>query len=376
MAARKPPQEFIPATDPETQSQIEYGRRMALAETQNPPSVSEPESEGDPDDIALQNVLSELGSSGSDAKVNIYQLDARQNRAFIGAFLPSEFGLERVQAEYGAGDYEIRVYNAGRLVTRKVVKIATPKNGQTVTLPNQSAPIDNSKIIETMQAGFAQMGQMFMQGLQAIAQKPEKPEKSTLDTLKEFAMIKELFSPPPQQSNDPMQMIKLAMDLSEKMNPRESDPSAGEIILKAVENFAPAINDLMTKQTAPAHAPIIQAPQIPAIPAPQTEDIDMSMMQKIYAKTLLAAAKSDASPETYANNILDLLPREQVEQFIARPEWFDDVVVALPEAAPHREWFEELKSCINEMLTEGVEPPSVEPDAKTVPANVDSGNPH
>ena len=370
MAARtKPAQEFIPA-DPEREAQAAYGRALLAA----PETPEEP----DPDDVALQAVLSELGSSGTDAKVNIYQLDARQNRAFVGAFLPSEFSLERVQSEYGPGDYEIRVYNAGRLATRKAVKIAAPKNSTAVTISTQSG-IDAGKIIETMNQGFQQIGQMFAQALGSLAQNQPKP-KTTLETLQEFQLMKEVFGQPaPAQTNDPMQMISMAMELSDKIRPREGEPSAGEIMMEALKNFAPAINQMVTAPKPVmlpaqviAHNPVpVQSPVPAQSPAVQTSENDMDLMTKIYVKTILAAAQNEADPETYANNILDLLPEETVLAFVNKPEWFAEVTKAVPEAAPFATWFTALKTCILD-LTSLEDTSSVEAQAKTVaPINAD-----
>lgn len=347
MAARaKPLQEFIP-NNPEEAAQIEYGRRMALAEATTPETTIEPE-EADPDDIALQNVLSELGSSGVDAKVNIYQLDARQNRAFIGAFLPSEFSLERVQSEFGPGEYEIRVYRAGKLATRKVIKIAAPKNSAVPGIAPQNNGAELGKIVETMNAGFNQLGTMFAQALQGLAQNQPKP-KSTLETLQEFQLMKEVFGGNSQPAPDPMAMVTMALELSEKIRPREGEPGAGEIIMEAVKNFAPTINSMVASaQQNSAHVmsapPVPQIPAIPQIPAPENDE--MNIMQKVYVKTLIAAAASNAAPETYANNILDLMPEQTVLDFVGPENWFTAVVEKIPEAAPHADWFGQLKQSI------------------------------
>lgn len=368
MAARKPPaQEYIPG-DAETQNQLEYGRKMALYEAQNPPVEPEPEAP-DPDDIALQKVLAELGNSGVDVKVNIYQVDARKKLAFAGAYLPSEFSIERVQSDYGPGDYQVRVYVPGGLKTRQDITIAAPKNVQAA----QPAPaLETQKIVETMQSGFQQLGQMFAQSIAALVQNQPKP-KTTLETLQEFQLMKEVFGPAQSApAQDPMAMITAALELSEKIRPREGEPSAGEIILKAVENFAPTINNMMAQAQAnrpPAMMP--HAPMIPAIPGPSTPpqsapEEDMNLTMKIYARTLITAAQNGADPETYANNILDLLPEETILEFVNRPDWFGEVVKALPEAAPVAAWFAELKTAILE-LTKPETVASVDPTSKTVP---------
>jgi len=98
MAARKPAtvpvSEFVSREDAERMAQEAAGRVLMTMPEPEPETPSEP----DPEDIALANVLSELGSSNTEAKVNIYQFDGQKNRAFIGAMLPAEFSMEKIQA--------------------------------------------------------------------------------------------------------------------------------------------------------------------------------------------------------------------------------------------------------------------------------------
>lgn len=316
-------------------------------------------SERDPDDVALANVLAELGSSGADAKVNVYQIDEKKNRAFVGSFLPGDFSIEVLQAQYGAGEYAVEVRKDKKWLKKTTVKIAAPKN------PGYIAPVlprvsdESPKIIEAMQAGFNQMGQMFAQALGQLAANQPK-QKSTMETLQELQLMREILggaqsAPAP----DPMAMVTMALELSEKIRPREGEPGTGEIIMEAVKNFAPTINKFVETHAAqqaalpavpPIHGPAVQIPA-PLTPPATPENFEMDMTTKLYARTLIAAAKSGADPMTYANNVLDLLPEEKVLEFVGRPDWFEDVAKALPEAVPFRPWFESMKECILELTS-------------------------
>lgn len=326
------------------------------------PPMAREQDESDPADVALANVIAELGGQGVDAKVNIYQLDAAtKNNAFVGSFLPSEFSLESVQSQFGPGEYLVHVRKEGKIAARQTLRIAAPKN----TPAPASSALESNKIIEAMTGGFQQMGAMFAQALAGLAQNQPKP-KSTKETLEEFALMKQVFGhdAPQAPQNDPMQLIQLAMDLSSKMNPRESEPSAGEIILKAVESFAPTINTVMSQsgQKSPAALPLSHAPQVPQIP----QEVDeMKLMHQVYIRTLMAAARTGADPATYANNVLDLVPESEVLAFVSPPNWFDAVAAHLPEAVEFKNWFEELKKEIL-VLTADDEAGSVE--ASNTPA--------
>jgi hypothetical protein len=335
--------------------------------------------EADPEDVAVQNVIADLGGAGADAKVNVYQLDENRSKSFVGSYLPTEFSLERVQDRYGPGAYEIHVRSGGKLATRKIIKIATPKIVETA--PTNG--IDADKLIGTMNHGFQQMGAMFAQALAGLAATQPKP-KSTTEMLQEMALMKELMggNQPPVPPQDPLAMINLAVELSEKIRPREGEPSAGEIILEAVKNFAPAINEMVAAKQAqeapampvgmlpqhPVSPPPIPGPMVP-VPAssPQMEQDEMNVAFQIYCRTLLGAAANDADPMTYANNILDLAQEDQVLAFVNRSDWFSEVVRVLPDAAKFAPWFGQLRTDILE-LTKPEDAPSVEAtQAKPVP---------
>lgn len=332
---RKVAEEFFPAGDEIPETRVINTRQAPEA----PP-------EYDPDEMALQSVLAELGASGADAKVNIYQLDARKNSAFAGTLSPDEFSLERIQSEFGPGEYKAIVYSGGKIATHRIVRIAAPKNAPIVAAP----AVDNQKLIETMQAGFNQLGQMFAQSISAIVQNQPKA-KSTMETLQEFALMKDVFGGNAAPAQNPMELISLALSLSEKMNPREGEPGAGEVIMKAIEQFGPIVGQILPQQMAQNAAPIPRpAPQIPAPQIPQSpENEEMSMMVKIYLKTLATAAKSGADPETYAYAICDFLPAEQIRQFIGGANVKAQIIEAVPDAAHCYEWFEELLNLLREL---------------------------
>lgn len=357
-----PETDFIAREDAERMAQEAAGRVM-MTYPEPEPEISEP----DPDDIALANVLAELGSSSTDAKVNIYQLDARQNRAFIGAFMPSEFSLEKVQAEFGPGDYEIRVYNAGKLATRKVIKIAAPKNPvQSNQLAMTVPQIAPDKIIETMQNGFKEMSAMFANALNTLAANQPKP-KTTMEMLQEMQLMREIMggNQPAIPQTDPLQMVELAVQLSEKITPRTGEPGAGEIILEAMKNFAPvlgkiaqasppAMPQIMTQQNPALMSNPIQAPAQP--PAQNPEHDEMTLAKRMYLNMLLKNAAADNDTETYANLMLDVVGEDAARAFASDPQWFEKLCAEAPQAAQFPEWFGRLRNDVLAMTEPEPEP--------------------
>lgn len=361
MAARKPATapvgEFISMEDAERMAQVAAGRVLATMPDPEP----EPPAEPDPDDIALQNVLAELGTSSTEAKVNIYQLDARQNRAFVGAFLPSEFSLEKVQADFGPGDYEIRVYDAGRLATRKVVKIAAPKNQPALLAPAPAAALETGKILETMQNGFKEMGTMFANALSNLAANQPKP-KTTMEMLQEMTMMRELLggNQPAQIGPDPMKLFEMATQIAEKIQPRVGEPGAGEVIMEAIKNFGPALSqaaqNAAMRPVAPVAIPLQQNPMpAPAAPiepvshSPAPENSQMDFARKMYLNLLISNAAHDNDPSTYAQLMLDVAGETQALEFANAPDWFEKLCAEDARAAQYKPWFEELRGMVIEL---------------------------
>lgn len=372
--SRKPAQEYVPADDAERIAQSAAAKAMALRDEieDAQPEISD---EDLPDEIALQNVLSELGSSATEAKVNVYQLDSRNKRAFVGSFSPVEFSLERVQAEYGSGDYEVRVHN-GRMISRKVIRIAAQKNPTTVPM---SAQPDMTKIIETMNSGFEKMSGMFANALANLSVNQPKP-KTTMEMLQEMQLMKEVMGMNrPVQQTDPLQVIELAKSLAETITPRVGEPGTGEVILEAIKNFGPMLMQGMQQNATQQIAhPQITSPQLtaplqsnpiepkPAIPG---ETDQMNILKKYYLNLLIENAKADNDPETYANVALDLLGEEKVLELVNAPDWFEMLCKEEPRAIEHRLWFDELRNHVIDLtkpelvdIQDEVKPPQAIPN--------------
>ncbi len=362
---KQPVGEFIPADDAERIAQMAAGKALAAV-----PEFEEFEDQSDPDEIALENVLSELGSSGADAKVNVYQLDDKKNRAFVGSFLPGDFSIEQIQLQYGAGEYAVEVRKDKKWLKKTTVKIAAPRNVSAMTIQQPVAPaIETGKIIETMQSGFEKMATMFAGALGNLAANQPKP-KTAMETLQELQMMKEIMgvhNQPSAPAADPMQMMEIAMNLAEKIHPRTGEPGTGEVIMEAIKGLAPLLQQGMQRQqAAPVMVPQLQHVQIPAPVAPalqmpdgtaapvtQTqpaqETDEMNLARKMYLNLLVSNAQADNDPSTYANLMLDLAGEQAALEFANDPQWFEKLCAEEPRAANFRAWFDELRMTVLEL---------------------------
>lgn len=353
---KKADQEFIPMDEAERMAQMAAGRALAA---QPDPEPELPQFlEDDPDDVALQNVIADLGGPGVDAKVNVYQLDQNRNKAFVRAFLPTEFSLEAVQSEYGPGDYEIHVRKEGRLATRKVIKIAMPKNQPVAPVANPA--METGKIMETMQNGFREMGTMFANALAGLAANQPK-QKTTMEMLQEMQMMREIMGVNSAPAGpDPMQLFEMANSIAEKITPRTGEPGTGEIILNAIKEFGPVISQA-AQNAAANRPPVIPVPQIPptilhpanpehsAISAASQENDQMNIARKMYLNLLISNAQADNDPSTYAQLMLDVAGEQTALEFANAPDWFEKLCTEEPRALPYKQWFDELRGMVLEL---------------------------
>ncbi len=270
-----------------------------------------------------------------------------------------------MQAEYGPGDYQVRVYDSGGLRARKSIAIDAPLNAP---VPGQTPPpymVD--KLVENMNSGFEKMGAMFAQALGQLAANQPKPQ-SRAEMIQELAMMREMFGGNQQQPTDPLGVLNLAKELSTLINPPPNDENT--MMMEGLKMFAPLLQNQFNGPAPnfqanlmpnPSGNPPLQAnPQLIA-PAPitagpvanvQAQQESPEMFITLYLKGLVANAKADKDPLPYAHVILDMAGEQVVRQMIASPTWFDEIVKRVPEAAQHQPWFEELKANMVEILAE------------------------
>ncbi len=84
---------------------------------------------------------------------------------------------------------------------------------------------------------------------------------------------------------------------------------------------------------------------------------------RMYHGFLIEQAKRKRSPETYAEFVLDVIEDnmpaalDEITKAAQGPTFTDDVLTAVPELAPHREWINEFLTNIRDMLNESDDEP-------------------
>lgn len=364
-----------------------------------PPQQAGMNPEGIDDSVAaLSNIVADLGGA-VDAKVNVYKANkGNREMQYVGSYDAPDFSLDTLKAEYGGGTYRVHVRSDGRLVANKLLTIAEPKNPQPVIHSQPVAPqIDPAQLLQTMQQGFATLGQSLLEGVARMIPPPQ-PQKTTQEMLQEMMLMKQLISPgevAPQK--DPFESFQQGMNFARELTPREGDVGTNEVMLEALKALAPVLGSALQKpafdprQMSPGivpPAPQLSAPTPGSVirpdqsgvwpqpePAPQPKGIpEMSLQEKMFFNTIIAAAKADADPATYSALVLDLIGNDQALQLVSLPDWFEQLVAREPRAFAYHEWFAEMRENIY-LLTETPLPATSMGNANPVPTDAIIGQP-
>jgi hypothetical protein len=351
----------------------------------------------DEGDSALLNIIADLGGS-IDAKVNVYKASKGSRQMdYVGSYDAPDFSLDALKAEYGGGSYRIHVRRDGQLVANRLLSIAEPKN-QPHIQPQAAPQIDPAQLLSVMQQGFQTLGQSLLEGVARLIPPPQA-QKTTQEMLQEMMLMKQLISPgeaAPQK--DPFEVFQQGMAFAKDLTPREGDVGTNEVMLEALKVLAPVLGSALQKpafdprQTSPGivppaqlsspalgqHVPAAQPlshPLNPSIAAPQPEGVpEMSLQEKMFFNTIIAAAKADADPSTYSALVLDLIGNDQALQLVSMPDWFEQLVAREPRAFAYREWFDEMRENIY-LLTETPLPATSTGNANPVPTDAIIGQP-
>jgi hypothetical protein len=350
------------------------------------PIIQQPElsdfSEGSPD-VALETALMQIGQDTENcARVIIYRIIKEAGKPveeWLHETTPADFsegGLAWIAREWGSGTYRVRIFIPGEngFRSNKVIRLAAPKEtGIQAAQAAQSAGI--SELAGVMMTGFQKLGEMIATGQQ-------KPAATEEDMLRKMAMYKELFAPahqapqanPLESMSSMMEMFKQGMELGRMGG---GEPSSMDALMKGLEVFGPIAQQIASKpqQAAPIQHPTIH--QIEAkekLTAATSEEPDVNvraMMLKQALSFLVAQARKDAEPYTYANVVMDQLDDNELSALINRPDWLDWLAGVNPEVkAPGIvEWFQKLRDEIKGLLTESPEESISAAHATIEPAN-------
>jgi hypothetical protein len=320
------------------------------------PRVVEMEEEDLPEDMALANLLSDLGGT-SNASVSVYRQNAGGHRdiTYLTECAPSEFSLSRLQNEFEGGTFRIHVRSGGRLLANREVKVAAPVRNQVADQSVAFAPIQRQ--IDTLTEAVRAMVEM--------QRAPVAPVESRADMLKELLVMKELFgTAPAARAPDPLDQLDKIIGVHTRLSEMTGGaggavkPDGMTVMIEALKSFGPGIAAAMAQRAAmapaqvyPMQTEVAQVQQGPAPALSQEPENQERAMFHYYLNMLIADAEADTDPAGYAHIIVNKMSDEQINGLLKSDDWFKNLCAINEKALPYSEWFSELRDMVFELLT-------------------------
>jgi len=346
--------------------QLQQAEAQAAAEY-DPGSIG---TEDISDDLALTQTLAQIGDDESNAKVYVYKIDPKtKSDVFAFETSPAEFatgGLTEIGKRYGGGDYRVRVYANGRVLTHKRIAIMEQKETP-ATAPGIGADLP---------ALFAQQQAAMLDGFRMLAESlkpaPQPPAPSMMEQLQVFAQLQGLMGGNHKQSGPDFGQMLDVLKQGMEMGRSGGEQSMLDVLMRGIETFGPVITEavkagaqnpalIQQAQAMPQNQAAIAAP-VPEIQTqqPQNED-EMGILQNQILKQsigfLVKQAQAGNDPDTYANMVLDQMDEKTLTEFVNRPDWLDFLAqynAGVKEPA-NAAWFGELRVILIAYLTENDE---------------------
>lgn len=345
---------------------------------------------------------SEMHESQDQAKITVSKkmTDSRGRPVGKQMFECFECGIDdysfsqicsRIRDDFGTGLYQILGRNSkGAYKFRKTVGILAPNSVDNVPAQNDVGGLID-KFSDAMQRQQMATEQMFLKltgpqtggdamdqmtkmasamatimGAMGIERQAPTPPKTLVEQLTEFKMIKELFGG------------------------GESDGIGGEANLYSLlgETVKAFGGPIATAIAAGAQSGELNKDGLAALPAPEQteaekmgeqEKHDMAMRQQIHI--LIQNAKTKIPPEHFAGILVNHTPDDKQDElwdFISDEKCVDTIISLEPAAEPYRQWFDELRTAVINLMAEPVEPDQpeqeIEPEKEKLQDDSDGSN--
>lgn len=331
-------------------------------------------------DEALQGVLTDLGAVDEDAHVTVFRLIAEQGarkEVWLYQCHPKEFSIPQLQADFGPGDYRVKVYGKQQGSNYRVVHADKrlsigEARGAKKAEALSGAPVvthDNAQVRELSAAVAAPINAL----VQALGQILPKQRDAMAD-FRAFAEIMAIMRPPehaPAPASDPIAMLERTMALitaSRAANPigEDGEVSNNALILSGInvlKDFLIEARDRGQLRSQPAERQLpppagtaarpepMPAPRPaprPAAPVPAAsspEGDDMGLMMKMQIQLFLTAAKGDSDPQLYAGLIYEQAPDELLDK-LAASNWWEELIKLDHRFAPYKAWCEQVRELV------------------------------
>lgn len=266
-------------------------------------------------------------------------------------------GIDRVRAEWGAGNYEVRIHAQGRkgVLYRDLFRIAH----RAIATPTAPTP-QNSELADVVR--MLADGQQRI--LDALSQRPD-PTAQLQSTLGLMASMREAMGlntppPPPPPPTDPGAMlgqlvgaIKTLREVAAEVNPpAELESDNPMSMLPKVLDLVKVGMSQQQPQALPAPHPPVQAMPLPASLQPNEDEDPMNIIKlRRQLGDMIAMAAKGEPPERGGEYAADNLPDELLPH-LAREDFFGFLTMVHGGCRPHEAWFRAARDHCIKLLSE------------------------
>jgi len=296
-------------------------------------------------------------------------------------YSPEEFksgDFEMIRRDWGAGEYQIRVYEAGHRGMKSRFDFSIEARAGN-PIPVSGGNTELATILKSMQESQAAM-------LTALSQRPDPMAQlqQTAELFKSLGLVGGAAAPaapapsPLETVTQMAGMFRAMKDLSGEINPpKETDPDNPMSMLPGIIDVVKLAMGNRGNDAAPilalpgsiadAQAPMIEAPQPnPVAPAEsdagdpdQLESKQMQLVEMLvrnYLSRLLKLAAANKPATDGGRFLFDELPDEFLDQLGAE-NWFDQLADFDPRVLPYRIWIETAKVELDRLMAEDAAAP-------------------
>lgn len=246
--------------------------------------------------------------------------------------------LDYLARTYGGGEYRVRMYAKGRIVSNQLIPIA-----MALKTDNKSGG-DAAGILATVLDRMEANNQRMMQMMQSAISSKVEPTQTRADILNEMLMYKQMFSDnkPSAGLGQLHESISLLKELGIKVGGKDDDDDS--------ESFTSMLGKVAPLIVQAAQQPIPQRRPNPQPPQTRTPEMLLNMKIKMGLKPFLNAAAKNSEPAIYAEMLLDQLDIAVIESHILPSNSVDKLGAIEPAVLQFRSWFELMKEHVKAQL--------------------------
>lgn len=298
------------------------------------------------------------------AELNVYRI-SNGERQYCAKYKPEEFeegSFELLRSNFGAGEYELRLYATDPRTNRFVVRSQTR-----IKIAESKAPAAS----EGLPAGLAQVLGTIAQGqeqmLRALVEMKQAPQKDPMDEMTKMlsmmTMMRDAMGlnvPQRQEKSSIGEIVAAIKELkgaAAEFTPEEKEPQDLMGMLPKVLDLVsagqqaqqiPAQPPMYQPQPGAVLSPVTIPPEVAAATSqqaqPEGDNVNILTMMKLkgYLKTLTDMAQNKKPVSEGAQFVYDKLPDDLIE-IMALDNWFDLLSGVVAEVKPHEKWLREVR---------------------------------